>query len=642
MSLQANAQVATESTATQSELNDDGKTRKMNGRKSSTTRKPRTPSPAEANDQQAEATELMDRSDATINSDVDTQSDAVAPPDRAKNVDENTEIPTHENSPNPALEASSELADATEVSPCSVGKPEKFAIELTTEKLIELLQKVSQVEFFHDQHGNPFVWVPTIGGTSYFECLPLHSKAFRARLVQLAESYSTRPTPAAVINNAIKAGELLAFKVKPRKLANRHRSVDGQIAIDLGDLEWRMIDITGDGWKLCKQTEAMFFRPQHMKPLPEPIGGGDPFEFFDFMSVEHDDDKLLVLCWLVSALCPDVPSPILNLTGIQGSAKTTKSKRLRDLTDPSVTPVLGDLEMSNLFLTFQHHAVPSFENVSKFDRRTADMFCRAVTGNGVERRKLFTNSDQVLYSFRRPIIINGIDTPSTRPDFLDRCIVINCERIKAFRPLKGLDEAFQKARPRLFGSLLDLLVATLRLLPQTDPSGEFRMADFAHFGRAIAVALGKTPTDFDNAYRSNIRLQDKEALDATPLTIAIKAFAKRKPANNPWKGSAQLLLGELRATAIREIDPNVLGDLPKNARWLSSKLGELVTALKTDGVVVERLPRTSSTRGWKIWIEDEANERRRSKMTPDKKIDDDLDNRDLFTEKDEDEPDSPT
>lgn len=552
-------------------------------------------------------------------------------------VSENVNRPAEDRTATTEPELSAVKSESEDDESQSIARPLKHAIELTSQKLVELLQTVSGVTFFHDQHGNLFAWIPTMAPNPHFECLPLSSRSFRARLVQLAESYAVKPTPAGVINESIKSAELVAFRSGTRDLANRHRGGDREIAIDLGDPDWKMVRVSPSGWELCQQYEPMFFRPQHVKALPVPVPGGNPFELFEYVTADTDEDKLLILCWTVSALHPEISSPILTLAGIQGSAKTTSSKRLRDLIDPSVTPVLGDLELSNLFLTFQHHAVPSFENVSKFDRRTADMFCRAVTGNGVERRKLFTNSDQVLYSFRRPIIINGIDSPSTRPDFLDRCIVINCHRIKAFRTLKELDTAFQEARPRLFGALLDLLARTLKLLPDTPPSTEFRMADFAHFGRALAVALGKTPEDFDEAYRLNVRHQDKEALEATPLSIAVKDFAVKNPASSPWTGTAQELLGELRSIAKRNGDPNVLSDIPKNARWLSSRLGELVTALAVEGVIVDRLPRSRSSRGWKVYFSEAADRERRSQMTSEQKVDDDLNRRDLFKEMDDED-----
>ncbi|QDT29878.1 hypothetical protein Enr10x_52350 [Gimesia panareensis] len=516
----------------------------------------------------------------------------------------------------------------------------RFLPELTKDQLLGRLQKEAGALFFHDQHGNPFGWIPIAEGTQQNGCLPLGSKAFQARLMQYAEAnfkISSKTKGIKIIKEVIETMKLLAFKEPEKELANRHRSHDNEITIDLGDSNWSQLTVTSDGYKTEQQSVPLFFRPKHMKALPEPMSGGDPFELFKYIQVESEEDKLLILAWVTSALNTDVPSPILTLTGTQGSAKTTMSQRLRDLTDPSKTPVLGDLERSNLFLTFQHHAVPCFENVAKFSRSEADMFCRAVTGNGVERRKLFTNSDQVLFSFRRPIIINGIDTPSTRSDFLDRCIVINCRRVKSFRPIKELDQEFQKARPRLFGALLDLLVMTLKQMAETPSSGEFRMADFAHFGRSLAAALGKSPEQFDKAYRLNIRNQDKEALDATPMTIALKVFATRHPETRPWKGSAQELLGELQSSAKSLGDSNVLSDLPKSARWLSSRLGELVTALATEGIIIDRLPRTSVSRGWKVYISKESDKERRAKMTPDELINDELEQRDLFQEADGDD-----
>lgn len=511
--------------------------------------------------------------------------------------------------------------------------PEGRVTNITTKKLLEVLRDKEGTRFFHDQHGSPFGWIsslPTSECQGHFECLPISSNAFRAKIIQIAELYSVNQPTAKVINDTIEAAKLLAFKEPKQELANRHQSKEDVLTIDMGDVLWKSVRVTANGWELVQQSEPTFFRPQHMRALPEPIGGGDPFELFEYVPADCEEDKLLILCWTVASFIPDVPSPILAFTGIQGSAKTTRSKRLRELIDPSITPVLGDLELSNLFLTFQHHAVPSFENVSKFDRRTADMFCRAVTGNGVERRKLFTNSDQVLYSFRRPIIINGIDTPSTRPDFLDRCIVINCRRLESFRPLRELDEAFQKARPHIFGSLLDLLVKSLNLMSETSPTGEFRMADFAHFGRALAVSLGRSPKDFDKAYRHNIRHQDKEALDASPMTNAVKSFASMYTREKPWTGSAQKLLTELRSTAHKNGDKHVMSDLPKSARWLSSRLSELVTALASEGVIIDRLPRTSSSRGWKVFMMDEARTERERQLNQPENVDEALAEVNLF------------
>lgn len=473
-------------------------------------------------------------------------------------------------------------------------------VNLTPEAIVEFARD-DGTDFFQDQHGNVFAWIRKSDGEhSHFECLRLRSRAFLARLLELIKSKAQTSPPPKALKQAIEVLEIQAYGTTRKELDNRRKAVGDETFIDLGDPEWRMVAITRNGWQVRSQDCPRFFRPQHLLPLPEPVSGGDVTDLYKFVPLETDEEKLLLMTWAVAGLYAAIPSPILVFVGQQGSAKTTRSRRLRSLLDPSITPVLGDLEMSDLFLTFQHHAVPCFENVSSFRRREADMFCRAVTGNGVERRKLYTDSDQVLYSFRRPIIINGIDTPSTRPDFLDRCLIINCRRMEKFATLLELDQQFEAARPRLFGALLDLLVKTLAVLESTPAADEFRMADFAHFGRAVAVALGKQPVDFDKAYRLNVQQQNYDILEDSPMAKLVERVASKLNVQKPWVGTSDELLAKLRDEAHVLGDSNVRDDLPKSPRWLSSRLGELAPALASRGVMITKLKRTNATRLWQI------------------------------------------
>lgn len=418
-------------------------------------------------------------------------------------------------------------------------KPDE--IDVTPERILAIASEEG-VEFFCDQHGIPFTWIPVDSPSNHWECWPIRSQLFRGRLLGLvSREASGLPLPAS-LKQAVDMMNLQAHQAERRDLSNRTKAKDDTILIDLGDNRWRMIVVGKDGWKITEQDNAYFCRALHQLPLVEPVRGGDPRELFEYVPVEDDGEELLLLTWLVSALLPEMPSPILLQVGQQGSAKTTRCRRLRSLADPSVTPVLGYSELPQLTLTFYHHAVPCFENVSHFSRRQADMFCRAVTGDGIQRRKLYTDSDEVIFSFRRAIMINGITIPSTRPDFLDRCIVLQCKRIDVFKTLRSLDEQFEKARPRLLGSLLDLLVQALNLLPTTPPATEFRMADFAHFGRAVARALGRTPRDFDEAYHANIRQQSHELVEDCPVASAVKELALGFTKDEPFIANAKTLL----------------------------------------------------------------------------------------------------
>ncbi|GAA4455854.1 hypothetical protein [Novipirellula rosea] len=469
----------------------------------------------------------------------------------------------------------------------------------TPEKLLDRACKLG-VNFFRNQHMDEFANIPTACGN---RCsLMTSTKEFRSRLLELLRPHVAGELLAKTLKQTIELAELQSHQWPQVELGNRFKKLDsGTLLVDLGDADWNCIELNEGGWGIAPQRESHFTRMKHQKPLPIPAKGTDPNELFRFVEIESEEQRMLVQAWAIAAFHPNVSNPILLFTGPQGSAKTTRSKRLRDVIDPSVTPLLGEMEKSTLFLTFQHHAVPCFENVGKFSRSEADMFCRAVTGNGVERRKLFTNSDQVLYSFKRPIIINGIDTPTTRPDFIDRSIVVHCKRLTEFKAIRELDREFEDARSRIFGSLLDLLSSTLAKLPDVPPESPFRMADFAQFGRAMAMALGRPMDDFDKAYDLNIGCQHQEILEACPMTNALYSMSQEYSENRPWEGTADSLLRSLRYAAENAADRLAVSDLPKSARWLSSRLSELISSLDERGVVVRQLPRTRDARKWQVY-----------------------------------------
>jgi signal transduction histidine kinase len=53
----------------------------------------------------------------------------------------------------------------------------------------------------------------------------------------------------------------------------------------------------------------------------------------------------------------------------------------------------------------------------------------AITGIGSSKRRLYTDDEDVIYSYKRLLIINGINNSLTEPDALDRSILKEFERI---------------------------------------------------------------------------------------------------------------------------------------------------------------------------------------------------------------------
>src|SRR5262245_22444088 len=76
-----------------------------------------------------------------------------------------------------------------------------------------------------------------------------------------------------------------------------------------------------------------------MLPLPLPERGGSIEVLRSFLNLPDQNDFVLVVTWLLAALRPSGPYPLLAISGEQGSTKTVLSKMLRALVDPNAAPV---------------------------------------------------------------------------------------------------------------------------------------------------------------------------------------------------------------------------------------------------------------------------------------------------------------
>jgi hypothetical protein len=458
--------------------------------------------------------------------------------------------------------------------------------ELNAVELLNFL-KGKGVQFFRNQFDETYAWLPS-DGEEHGVSRPLSSRKCLACLYKIVTPFDGSFAILALLRRAVELATLEALNGPKVSLSVRTAWDDDQLLIDLCDDTGTAISVSANGWNVVRVQTPKFVQFKHMQELPAPVEGGEVSAIFDFFPDMDDGTQLLILAWLVSSLCPQIISPILTFLGPPGSAKTTRSRIIRDLVDPSEIPVLGEMTRADLQLVFQTHAVPCFENVGNFDPKRADQYCRAVTGNGIQKRKLFTDSDEVLYRFQRSIIMNGISVPSTRSDFLDRCLLIECKKLTEFASEHSIYARFKAERPRLLGGLLDLLVKGLEQLASVTPSPEFRLHDFAVIGRAVAVALGRSATDFDDAYRDKLQLGISIIRDDHPMLALLNSFSKKYTEEQPWSGNASELLARLHA--LRRSSGSTLArkDLPGNGRWLRNRLDELDGLLFQEGIRIHR------------------------------------------------------
>jgi hypothetical protein len=341
-----------------------------------------------------------------------------------------------------------------------------------------------------------------------------------------------------------------------------------------------------------------FIRPQGLQPLPTPRRGGSIDELRPFLNVKTEEQFILSVAWIVAALRNRGPYPVLIVSGEQGTAKSTFLRVLRDLIDPHVAPLrVLPKDDRELFIQATNSHMLAFDNLSCMSAEMSDSLCRIATGGSISSRKLYSDGEEALFTAQRPIALNGIEDTATRGDLASRAIVIELEPI-AEEDRKTEEEfyaAFEKAKPAIFGALLDLLSEGLRRLPLVTLAKAPRMADFAKFATAAETAHWPDGS-FLRAYAANQGDATEAVLESHPVAGAIIAFVVEQRA---WSGTAALLLKELSERA---------GEKAKDRRWpkdatrMGGELRRLAPALRRKGMLVETDERTGKDRRRKIQL----------------------------------------
>ncbi|WP_331764343.1 hypothetical protein [Streptomyces sp. NBC_01506] len=202
----------------------------------------------------------------------------------------------------------------------------------------------------------------------------------------------------------------------------------------------------------------------NIEPLP-PVSGGSLTELRELLNVT-DESWASIVPWLVTGLIPDVPRPVLFLTGGQCSGKSTAARMLAHILDPAVVPFARLPHNEEAWQAAETVSVPVFDNVTRIPDAASDRLCCAVTGGARAKRSLYTDTPVTTQQPSRAVILAGTIAPDEIPaDLVDRTVVVELDHISAPRPESELWEAYDEARPRILGALLDLLVVVLGKLP---------------------------------------------------------------------------------------------------------------------------------------------------------------------------------
>lgn len=223
----------------------------------------------------------------------------------------------------------------------------------------------------------------------------------------------------------------------------------------------------------------------------------------------------------------------------------------------------------------------------------SDALCRVATGGGFATRTLYEDAEETIFSYTRPVAVNGIDEIVTRHDLLDRSLIIHLPAIPE-EERREADEfwaEFEEARPKILGAILDAVAVGLARLPETKLERLPRMADFAKWISAAEPALPWPIGGFMEAYDDSRADAVAQALQADVVAVAVNKLLDE---TGSFEGTASELL-----TVLEFYTPETMRNIrswPKTPRGLSNRLRRAATFLRQTGVEVEFARKADASR----------------------------------------------
>jgi hypothetical protein len=449
------------------------------------------------------------------------------------------------------------------------------------DRVISLALK-SGLELFHDPDQQSWASVRV---DNHWENYPIRSRASQLFLLRLYYRDTGESPGVQALRAATDLFEARAlFDGEECTVHLRVAGHGGRLYLDLCDRAWRAVEIDVEGWRVVDRPPAKFRRPRGSQPLPEPERGGSLEELRPFFNVDHHG-WILIRAFLVGALRPGFPLPILVAKGEQGAGKSTACRVISSLIDPRTSALRGvPREVRDLTAAARNSWLVCFDNLSRLPEDLADAACRLATGGGFGGRQLYSDHDEAIFDATRPLVFNAIPELGTaRPDFLDRALIVE---FLSITPGTRRDEAqfwkeFAERQPRILGALLDAAVTGLRNLPRVKLEQSPRLADFALWVSACEEALGLALEEAMTACRAN----SAEARATSHWKLP--RFTNRCP-NWPREGFTGTVaelhtrLGSMVSDAMRRSVR-----WPKAPNILSNALRRMATNLRDAGLEIE-------------------------------------------------------
>ena len=460
-----------------------------------------------------------------------------------------------------------------------------------------LLEIAADYQLFHSPEGGHYARIKREG---HIETWPVRSEGFKRTLRYQFFTLEGKTPSAQALSDALGVIEAIAeFDGLEHQVYTRVAMVGEKVFVDLANPDWEIVEISKDGWRIVNESDAYFIRPAGMLPLQRPATPGDISKLRPFLNLregaEGEMNWRLTVGWLIKCFIPQGADPILGLSGPQGCAKSTETRILKTLTDPNVVHLRGmPKNPEDLVVAARHNYLLPFDNASGIQNWLSDLLCCVSTGAGFGTRKLYSNMEEEQYSFKRPIVLNGINDVIHRHDLADRTIAKTLPTIPEEKRMleSNFMAEFTKIIADVLGGIFNAVSHALRNRHKIKPKRLPRMADFALWVMAAEAgnAFPWKPGGFMEAYNQNRASIIETALESDLVGGAVKKLIENS-ISDEWTGTASELLDALEQivserTLKNKFWPKSANSLSRHINRSSGFLGHVgikITGGKSDG-----------------------------------------------------------
>ena len=350
--------------------------------------------------------------------------------------------------------------------------------------------------------------------------LPLRSAAFRDWITaNYYSEYENAPSPVALraalrtLEARARYGDLPAQRVGRRLSFEGDAFIPSKIILDLANSAGETLEITSHGWTIADNLSHSFFQSPASLDLPRPsqppAANHQSLDFFADLFRLSGADRTRVFTWLVAALRPIGPYPILVIQGSAASGKSTLARALRMFIDPSTAPLRRLPERaSELDQLAQCNWVLSFDPVQHMPARISEALCALSSGEAVEIAQR-DDRDPLVFPLARPIILvaphdqrRGGWMPSHA--LSNRTLAVSRGDLTAPRRESDLWSRFEALHPAALGALATAVSTALHNLRDIDVGNVNRLPDCAAWAASAAPALGLEAADVIQAISSSL------------------------------------------------------------------------------------------------------------------------------------------